>query len=134
MHQFSIRVYYQDTDAGGIVYHSKYLDFGERARAEMLFEMGIPVTKLLERGVAFVLRHVDIEYKKPARLDDLLTVRTQVLETKNASMVMEHRFTRGVEELVIIRLQLAFINPDTMTPVRMPPDVKEKFLTYSKGE
>ncbi len=133
MHQFPIRIYYQDTDAGGIVYHSKYLDFGERARAELLIEMGIPVTKLLEHGMAFVLRHVDIQYKKPARLDDLLTVYTRVVEMKNASMVMEHRFMRGDEELVVINLQLAFINPDTMTPIRIPEMVKEKFLKY-EGE
>ncbi len=128
MHQYPIRIYYQDTDAGGIVYHSKYLDFGERARSELLFEMGIPVTKLLERNVAFVLRQVDIQYKKPARLDDLLMVQTRVVALKNASMVMEHRFMRGDEELVVINLQLAFINPNTMSPVRMPEDVKEKFL------
>ena len=78
-HSYKVRVYYQDTDAGGIVYHSKYLDFAERARSELLVEMGVSNKRLIEEeGVAFVLSSATIQYKSPARLDDVIEVQTKV--------------------------------------------------------
>lgn len=132
IHKMNLHVYYQDTDAGGIVYHSKYLDFAERARSELLFDMGLSNTILVNQGIAFVLRHVNIDYKRPAHLDDLLTIETQVKEIRNASMIMEQRFLRGEEELVRIEMQLAFINPKTMLPIRIPPEIKTLFAIYNQ--
>lgn len=132
IHQMNLHIYYQDTDAGGIVYHSKYLDFAERARSELLFDMGLSNTKLIEQGVAFVLRQVHIDYRKPARLDELITVQTVVTDIKNASMEMEQSFVRGDETLVVIRLQLAFVNPENLRPVRIPSDLKEQFTHFNK--
>lgn len=129
-HQIDIRIYYQDTDAGGIVYHSNYLDFAERARTEMLYEMGISNQALLDRQIAFVIRHTDLEYLSPARLEDKLTIITQVDEVKNASMTLTQTFYRDNQKLVIIRLQVAFINPETMRPVRLPDDLKQLFEAY----
>lgn len=132
IHKMNLHVYYQDTDAGGIVYHSKYLDFAERARSELLFDMGLSNKILVNQGIAFVLRHVNIDYKRPAHLDDLLTIETQVKEIRNASMIMEQRFLRGEEELVRIEMQLAFINPKTMLPIRIPPEIKTLFAIYNQ--
>lgn len=132
IHKMNLHVYYQDTDAGGIVYHSKYLDFAERARSELLFDMGLSNKILVNQGIAFVLRHVNIDYKRPAHLDDLLTIETQVKEIRNASMIMEQRFLRGEEELVRIEMQLAFINPKTMLPICIPPEIKTLFAIYNQ--
>lgn len=132
-HQMKIRIYYQDTDAGGIVYHSNYLDFAERARSEMMYEMGISNKILLERGIAFVIRHAELEYLMPARLEDELTLITQVDDIKNASMRLTQTFYRDGQKLVIVRLQVAFIDPNTIRPVRLPADLKTLFEEY-KGD
>ncbi|MBQ9089937.1 MAG: YbgC/FadM family acyl-CoA thioesterase [Alphaproteobacteria bacterium] len=131
-HKMDFHIYYQDTDAGGIVYHSNYLDYAERARSELLFDMGVSNTILAEQGLAFVLRQVHIDYRKPARLDDLLTVETVVIGMKNASMEMEQTFFKDDDVLVVIRLQLAFVNPNNLRPIRIPDTLKELFLKYYK--
>lgn len=131
-HKMDFHIYYQDTDAGGIVYHSNYLDYAERARSELLFDMGVSNTILAEQGLAFVLRQVHIDYRKPARLDDLLTVETVVTGMKNASMEMEQTFFKDDDVLVVIRLQLAFVNPNNLRPIRIPDTLKELFLKYYK--
>lgn len=129
-HSYKVRVYYQDTDAGGIVYHSKYLDFAERARSELLVDMGLSNKKLIDKGVAFVLRNASIQYKSPARLDDVIEVQTSVKEIKNASLVMQHHFVVEEKEIVTIELQLAVINPLTLTPIRMTQELKDEFMRY----
>lgn len=129
-HSYKVRVYYQDTDAGGIVYHSKYLDFAERARSELLVDMGLSNKKLIEQGVAFVLRNASVQYKAPARLDDVIDVQTSVKEIKNVSLVMQHQFIVDGKEIVLIELQLAVINPLTLTPIRMTQELKDEFIRY----
>ena len=133
IHKMDLRIYYQDTDAGGIVYHSNYLDYAERARSEFLRDVGLPVNDLLERDVAFVIKKAEINYKSPARLEDLLTVHTSIDEIRGASMVMHQAIKRGDMELVDIVLQAVFVNPKTMSPIRIPADLKEKFELY-QGE
>ena len=133
IHKMDLRIYYQDTDAGGIVYHSNYLDYAERARSEFLRDVGLPVNDLLERDVAFVIKKAEINYKSPARLEDLLTVHTSIGEIRGASMVMHQAIKRGDMELVDIVLQAVFVNPKTMSPIRIPADLKEKFELY-QGE
>lgn len=133
IHKMDLRIYYQDTDAGGIVYHSNYLDYAERARSEFLREVGLPVNVLLERDVAFVIKKAEIDYKSPARLEDLLTVHTSIGDIKGASMIMNQTIKRGETDLVEIVLQAVFVNPKTMAPIRIPTDLKEKFVLY-QGE
>ncbi len=132
IHHYPIRIYYQDTDAGGIVYHSKYLDFAERARAEFLRDIHCPVVHLLEQDIAFVLRHIDMDFKAPARLDELLTIHTQIGDIKPASITMFQEVVRDEKVLVSMTLQLAFINPKTLRPIRIPPHIKELFSQYQK--
>ena len=133
IHKMDLRIYYQDTDAGGIVYHSNYLDYAERARSEFLRDVGLPVNDLLERDVAFVIKKAELTYKSPARLDDLLTVHTSIGEIKGASMIMNQTIKRGETDLVEIVLQVVFVSPKTMAPIRIPADLKEKFMLY-QGE
>ena len=133
IHKMDLRIYYQDTDAGGIVYHSNYLDYAERARSEFLRDVRLPVNDLLERDVAFVIKKAELTYKSPARLDDLLTVHTSIGDIKGASMIMNQTIKRGETDLVEIVLQVVFVSPKTMAPIRIPADLKEKFMLY-QGE
>lgn len=134
IHEMPMRIYFQDTDAGGIVYHSNYLNYAERARSEFLRTVGLTNRSLIDRGVSFVIRQVDISYKAPARLDDLLVVQTRVAEVGHASMVMLQTVVRDGQVLVDMRLQVAFVDPKTLRPTRIPADLKELFLSCQKGE
>ena len=84
--EWPVTVYYEDTDAGGVVYHANYLKFFERARTEMLRSIGLNQQVLLEQHIGFVVRHIDIDFLKGARLDDKLTVNTSVSQLKKASL------------------------------------------------
>ena len=81
-----LRVYYEDTDTGGIVYHSKYINFCERARSEMLFERGI---KPLDNNNGFIVKTINASFLKPSKLGDILEVKTQVIAIKRASMKLK---------------------------------------------
>ena len=99
-HVFFVRVYYEDTDAGGVVYHSNYLRFAERARTEFLREAGIDhITLMAENGLMFAVRRCEAEYVKPAQLDDALEIRTRCLEATGASFWLEQLVQRAGETL-----------------------------------
>lgn len=86
-HRYAIRVYYEDTDAGGIVYHANYLRYAERARTEALRDLGVPHAELVARfGLMFVVRGLEAEYQRPARLDEALVVETEVLAVGGATV------------------------------------------------
>ena len=88
-HDMKIRIYYEDTDAGGVVYHGSYLNFAERGRTEFLRDIGHQNSDLRkEFGVIFVVKHMDIEYVSPGFLDDILRLETSIEEMKNSSFVM----------------------------------------------
>lgn len=129
-HQLNLRIYYKDTDAGGIVYHSNYLEYAERARTEFLHEIGLSNKALIDRDIAFIIKRAEIDYKSPARLEDTITVHTRIGEIKNASMVMLQTVKRGDTELVDLKIMVVFVNPHTLKPVRIPEDLKEKFAGY----
>ncbi len=89
IHRYSFRVYYEDTDAGGVVYHANYLRFAERARTEALRDAGIPHAEMVERySVMFMVHRAEIDYVRPAMLDDLLVVETETLDVGGASVVL----------------------------------------------
>ncbi|MFQ3276856.1 MAG: acyl-CoA thioester hydrolase, partial [Colwellia sp.] len=92
-HQFAIRVYYEDTDAGGIVYYANYLKFFERARTEWLREIGINQEVFLQQKLGFVVRKVEMDNIAPAKLDDLLKVRSSIVTLKRASLVFQQQIT-----------------------------------------
>lgn len=130
MHRFPIRVYYEDTDAGGIVYHSNYLNFAERARTELVRELGVSQREMLEdgEGTAFAVRSANIDFRRPARLDDLLSVETEVTSIGGASIELDQRIIRTDDgtELVRIGVRLGYITLSGK-PARIPAPVRELF-------
>jgi acyl-CoA thioester hydrolase len=120
-----VRVYYEDTDTGGIVYYANYLKFAERARTEMLRSLGIENSTLLnEQRVAFAVKECSADYIKPAVLDDALNVVTTVENVGGASMRLIQDIFRGQERLVAITVRLACMNIDTGQPCRLPHEVR----------
>lgn len=118
--RFPIRVYYENTDAGGVVYHAQYLNFFERARTEYLRTLGFSQQQLLEQNLAFVVKKIEIDYKMPARLDDLLVIDTTIVEIKKASLVFKQSLWREDRCLSQAFVQVATVNLLTMKPIAMP--------------
>lgn len=126
MHSFDIRVYYEDTDAGGIVYYANYLKFAERARTEYLRKYDISNSQMIDRdNIGIVVRHVSADLKSPARLDDLLSVETAVTNSKKASFEMEQKISRAGLHLVTIIVKLACIDLSSGKPVAIPSYLQE---------
>lgn len=120
-----VRVYYEDTDTGGIVYYANYLKFAERARTEMLRGLGVENSTLLsEQRVAFAVKECTANYIKPAVLDDALNVVTHIENLGGASMRLIQDIFRGQELLVAITVRLACMNIDTGQPCRLPQSVR----------
>jgi acyl-CoA thioester hydrolase len=120
VHRIRIRVYYEDTDAAGIVYHAAYLEFAERARTEMLRCLGLDHTGLRARfGLAFTVRRCGIEYQAPARLDDPLDIETRVVRLGGASLDLEQRVLREAQLLTLLEVRLALLGTD-LRVARLP--------------
>mgnify|MGYP003638025240 CR=1 FL=1 len=123
-HVFPVRVYYEDTDAGGVVYYANYLRFAERARTELLRDLGIDHTTLLaDAGLMFAVRRCEADYVKPARLDDLLEVGTRFVEASGASFWMAQTVRRADETLAEMKLRLVCMRPDGR-PARIPASLR----------
>lgn len=126
-HRFDIRIYYEDTDAGGIVYYANYLRYAERARTEMLRDAGIESSSLMtDQAVALAVRSCYADYYKPALLDDLLTVETRVKGVGGASLELEQTVFRGDEKLVRMDVKLACMSTRG-GPARMPENLRKQF-------
>lgn len=123
-HVFPIRVYYEDTDMGGIVYYANYLKFIERARSDWVRGMGIDQRLLKDRdGLAFAVRRVECDYLSPARFDEMLEVRTRVLSVSGARLVMEQVVFREGDRLFFAQVTLVCIN-DAGQPARLPANIR----------
>jgi len=124
---FPIRIYYEDTDAGEIVYYANYLKFAERARTEFLRYFDIRQSELLERDrIAFAVRRAEADYRKPAKLDDLLEVHTRLVKLGGASLEMEQELKRGQETLVQVKVRIACIHLEGR-PVPIPAPIRQTF-------
>jgi len=120
-----VRVYYQDTDAGGVVFHAQYLSFMERARSELLNAAGLDLARIAEeRRVLFLVFKLAVNYHKPARLNDMLSVSAEVVKMGRASLVFRHRVERGEELLVEGDITLALVDRDRMIPTRFPQELE----------
>ena len=120
IHIYPVRVYYEDTDAAGIVYYANYLKYAERARTEMLRDLGTENARLMKtEGLAFAVRRCEVDFFKPARLDDLLSVETRLIDIGGASVVADQRVKRDNAELVRMELKLACLSLDGR-PARLP--------------
>ena len=115
-----LRVYYEDTDAAGIVYYANYLRFIERGRTEFLRSLGHDQHRLMQEGVAFAVRSIEAEYLKPAKLDDLLTVETRIVALGRAQLTFSQRILRRHELLLDAKIRTACIDPAVGRPLRMP--------------
>jgi acyl-CoA thioester hydrolase len=123
-----IRVYYEDTDAGGVVYYANYLRFFERARTEWLRALGCEQSALLrETGVAFVARSAQLEYLKPAKLDDELNILSKIESVGRAQVIFAQRAECRGEVIVEARMRIASLDPLKGKAVAMPREVYEQF-------
>ena len=117
---FPIRVYYEDTDAGGVVYHANYICFFERARTEFLRQGGFSQQALLADNFAFVVKTLTIDYKLPARLDDLLSVQTTVKAVKKATIIFEQNLFKADICLCSAEVTVASVDLIKMKPKAIP--------------
>ena len=121
------RVYYEDTDAAGIVYYANYLKFFERCRTEWMRWAGHDQSELARQsGIAFVVRSVNCEYLKPARLDDLLTIGLEVEKLTRVRVVFRQHVRRGDEELVTGTVEIACVNVEKMKSAAIPEFLQKK--------
>lgn len=122
----NLRVYYEDTDEGGVVYHANYLKFAERARAEFLHHHGLSNRDLYrQEGIRMVVKSAVVDYKKPAFLEDDLSVSVKADDISGASMMIHHNITRGQECLVEMTVKIVTINAQGR-PVKMPHILRER--------
>ncbi|MDN3609626.1 tol-pal system-associated acyl-CoA thioesterase [Vibrio ostreicida] len=126
--EWPVTVYYEDTDVGGVVYHANYVKFFERARTEYLRSLGIRQQVLLEQGIAFVVRHLDIDFLQGARLDDSLLVKTSVAQVKKATLVFCQEIVNPAgKTLSKAMVKVACIDNQTMRPKAIPQPIIMEF-------
>lgn len=128
--ELTCRVYYEDTDAGGIVYHANFLKFAERARTEALRAGGYDHKRVMDEfGLLLVVKHIEIDYKAPARLDDLLTVVTDVVAPGNTSLTLKQTLVRESTVLAVLKVVIVAITPEGR-PMRWPPQLRQIFSSH----
>jgi acyl-CoA thioester hydrolase len=129
-HCLPIRVYYEDTDSSGIVYYANYLRFAERARTEMLRLSGINQSAMANRyGMSFAVRDCAVDFRRPARLDDLIEVRSRFVELAGATVSGVQAIWRGSEELVRLKVRVACLRGDGR-PTRIPAALRQALEPY----
>ena len=136
VHRLLARVYYADTDFSGVVYHARYLEFLERGRSDFLRLSGVHHTELHDgkhgERIVWVVRRMEIDFRFPARIDDIITVETHVAELSGARIFMAQRLLRADEVLVEARVEAAIIG-ETGRPRRFPKEWVAAFLPSQNG-
>lgn len=121
-----LRVYYEDTDAGGVVYHGRYAGFFERGRTEYFRDRGFPVGELHLKGVIFPVVRMELDFIAPARFDDLVRVETELAKVGNSSMVMEQRLLLDADSKLLANAKVVLVCVDSrMKPKRIPKELRE---------
>ena len=133
-HYFTFNTYYEDTDAGGIIYHANYLKFAERARTEFLHELGMTNKELFQEDGMFVVSRIEIDYKKPAFLEDTLQVATSVEKLGAATLVLDQCITKDGKAICALKVYLAYISRTSLRPIRFGAELKEKMIVYKNKE
>lgn len=130
--ELPVRIYWEDTDAGGIVYHSNYLKYMERARSDLLRALGVSQEASLKDpdGIIFVAASAELRYRRAAKLDDELTVKTRVKSLGRASLVFEQNVWRGDELLTEGIIRVGAVSRRTMSPAPMPDELYEKIKAF----
>jgi tol-pal system-associated acyl-CoA thioesterase len=123
--KFPVRVYYEDTDAGGVVYHSQYLNFMERARTEWLRHLGFEQAFLRESlNILFVVHSMQIQFKKPAKFNDMLEVSSQLINLRLGSFECQQKISRDEEVLIEAQVKIACVDALTFKPTGIPTQIK----------
>ena len=130
-HHLAVRVYYEDTDFSGNVYHASYLKFFERGRTEFLRDLGIHHHELAEEGIAFAVRSMQIDFIAAARIDDLLTVTTSVKETGGVRLVLSQTILRDDKLLSSAEVTVVAIKTSG-GPARLPPALRQKLASSAQ--
>ncbi|WP_336232485.1 YbgC/FadM family acyl-CoA thioesterase [Thalassospira sp. CH_XMU1458] len=127
-HIYPLIVYYENTDAGGVVYHADYLAFAERARSAMLNLLGFTNRNIAERHkVAIAVRQCTLDFRRPALLEDRITVESRVIKVGGASLGFEQKIMRGDDELVVIEIYLACMSLEELRAQRLPDELRTVF-------
>jgi acyl-CoA thioester hydrolase len=130
--RFPVRVYYEDTDAAGVVYYANYLKFMERARTEWLAALGFPLAAFeREHGVVFVVHRCEIDFLHPARLNDTLEATVEVDDRGAVRLIVRQKVLRDDKVLTAARVTLACVDARTLRPVRMPAPLVERLENYA---
>lgn len=132
-HLLPVRVYYEDTDFSGVVYHAAYLRFCERGRTDFLRLAGISHTELGEAGFAFALRRAEADFIAPARIDDLLVVSTRLLRLGGASLTLAQEVLRGPEPLFALLARVAVVD-SAGRPARLPENLLRAVAPHQSSE
>ena len=126
----SLKIYYEDTDSGGVVYYANYLKFLERARTEALYSIGYSNNKILEKFKSLIIvKSCNIEYKKPSHLEDELMVRSFVKSITKTSFFMNQIITKAEETIVEAQVHLVFVSKEGK-PKKIPEEIYSKFKPY----
>ena len=126
MFEWNARVYFEDTDSGGVVYHANYLKFMERARTEWLRSLGLNQIKLKkEDKVMFVVRKIDIQYRMPSRFNDELLLQTECFKITDYSIMLKQNILRDKQIITEGKVEIVCINSDLFKPVRIPKIAKK---------
>ena len=124
--KFSVKVYYEDNDAGGVVYYANYLKFLERARSEAIYSLGYTNSSLLESyGVLLIVKSCNIEYKKPAKFEDKLDIVSEVASFTKTSFIMKQNIMRNEELISIAEIHLVSVDKNGK-PSKVPDELKQK--------
>ena len=127
---YNFKIYYEDTDAGGVVYYANYLKFLERARTEALFDLGLSNSILKkEFGSLIIVKSCNIEYKKSAYLEDNLSISSYISSSSKTSLIMNQSIFRSNDQIVVADVHLVFVNED-VKPIKIPESIMEKFKPY----
>lgn len=129
-----VRVYIEDTDAGGIVYYVNYLKFMERARTELLRALGYGKAALFAEELMFVVHSVNVRYQRPAQLDDELSVLARITEMGRAGFEVEQVVYRGGEPLCTAEVKIACVARDTLRPTAIPASMREQIQQLLQAE
>jgi tol-pal system-associated acyl-CoA thioesterase len=127
--ELTIRVYYEDTDCGNVVYYANYLRYMERGRTELLRDLGVELSAYHDRGLAFAVAEANVKYKRSARYNDVLTVTTSVKEVTPATMTFNTEVSRGETLLACGEIKTACVNLASGRPARLPTEIVEALKT-----
>tara|TARA_B100001027_G_scaffold126179_1_gene87125 strand:+ start:1771 stop:2178 length:408 start_codon:yes stop_codon:yes gene_type:complete len=129
--KYKLKIYYEDTDAGGVVYYANYLKFLERARSEAIYELGFSNTGLKkEFGIIIIVKSCNIEYKKPAIFEDSLIIESQIKETTQTSFIMTQNIKREEQLIASAEIRLVSVNLNGK-PTKIPDKLKHKLSVYT---